>query len=90
MQFQPWDIVFSVPDKKPLQFMKIKPKLKLEKQRMIKLFKRCYGVHIADEKIYVTLHHMPGYGDIKVLNLNNDTIISIDKFMYIDDTFSLV
>ena len=79
----PWDIsvidnvtaVVTLPDRKQLQFIDIVPSLKAGKQ--IQLDKRCYGVDVVRDEIYVTCHDGPGYAEIRVFDKNGTFIRKI-------------
>ena len=76
----PWDTsavdsvtaVVTLPDRKQLQFIDIVPSLKAGKQ--IKLDKRCYGVAVVKDDIYVICHDSPGNAEIRVFDKNGTFI----------------
>ena len=80
---RPWDIsavdsvtaVITLPERKQLQFIDIVPFLKAGKQ--IQLDKRCYGVDVVRDDIYVICHDNPGNAEIRVFDKNGTFIRKI-------------
>ena len=76
----PWDIsavdskraVVTLPDIKQLKFIYIEPALKAGQH--IQLIKRCYGVDVVREEIYVICHDYPGNAEIRVFDKNGTYI----------------
>ena len=95
----PWDIsaidstraVVTLPNIKQFKFIDIVPALKADKQ--IQLDKRCWGVDVARDEIYVTCHDNPGNAEIRVFDKNgtfirkvpdvNNTLSSLKRPHYI-------
>ena len=79
----PWDTsaidnvtaVVTLPDSKQLQFIDIVPSLKAGKQ--VQLDKRCYGVDVVRDDIYVICHDNPGNAEIRVFDKNGTFIRKI-------------
>ena len=79
----PWDTsavdsvtaVVTLPCSKQLQFIHIVPSLKAGKQ--IQLDKRCYGVDVVRDDIYVICHDSPGNAEIRVFDKNGTFIRNI-------------
>ena len=77
---EPWDIsavdstraVATLPDLKQLKFIDIVPSLKADKQ--IQLDKKCWGVDVARDEIYVTCHDHLGNAEIRVFDKNGTFI----------------
>ena len=76
----PWDIsavdstraIVTLSDIKQLKFIDIVLALKADKR--IQLDKRCYGVDVARDEIYVTCHDNPGNAEIRVFDKNGTFI----------------
>ena len=72
----PWDVspvngnnvMVTIPDKKKLQLIQVIPSLK--RDRSIKVGRRCYGVQVVEDLIYVTCFNNPGEGEVLVLDMN--------------------
>ena len=72
----PWDVspvsgssvMVTLPRKKKLQLIQVMPSLKID--RSINVGRRCYGVQVVDDLIYVTCHSKPGEGEVLVLDMN--------------------
>ena len=72
----PWDvsvvdsrsIIVTYPDKMQLQFIQVFPQMKSE--RVIQMDKKCWGVEVSGDDIYVTCHNNPGEGEVRVLGLD--------------------
>ena len=79
----PWDTsvinnvtaVVTLPDRKLVQFIDIVPSLKAGKQ--IQLDKRCFGVDVVRDDIYVICHDCPGNAEIRVFDKNGTFIRKI-------------
>ena len=73
---RPWDVslvnsntvIVTIPDKKKLQLIRVIPSLKLD--RSINVDRRCWGVQVVDDLIYVTCHNNPGEGEVLVVDMN--------------------
>ena len=76
LSFKPWDVsaidstsvIVTIPTSKQLQVVLVSPKLK--PGRVVKLDKKCWGVEVVKDDIYVTCHNYPGEGEIRVLGLD--------------------
>ena len=74
----PWDIsvidssnvIVSLPDKKQLQHVQVFPRM--EAGRIIQLNKKCLGVAVSGEQMYVSCHNNPGDGEVRVLDLQGN------------------
>ena len=72
----PWDVspvnsnsvMVTLPNKKKLQLIQVIPSLK--RGRSINVGRRCYGVQVVEDLIYVTCHNNPGEGEVLVLDMN--------------------
>ena len=72
---RPWDIsvidssnvIVSSPDNKQLQYVQVFPRM--EAGRIIQLNKKCWGVAVSREKMYVSCHNSPSDGEVRVLDL---------------------
>ena len=72
---QPWDVasvtgttaVISVPNAKELRFLETKPSIKANK--CITLDKKCFGIAVADDELFVTCTDDPGKGEIRILDM---------------------
>ena len=75
---EPWDVsvinngsaIITLPHSKEVQYMQLEPSLK--SGRSIQLDKKCWGIAVAGEDIYVTLHNNPGDGEVRVLDLDGN------------------
>ena len=75
LQAQPWDVsvindsnaIITLPLLKQLQYMQLEPSLK--SGRVIQLDKWCFGIAVAGEDLYVTLHNNPGEGEVRILDM---------------------
>ena len=73
---KPWDVspvngssvMVTIPDKKKLQLIQVIPSLK--RGRSINVGRRCYGVQVVEDLIYVTCHNSPGEGEVLVVDMN--------------------
>ena len=71
---RPWDVsvissssaIITLPLSMQLQYIDLKPKLK--SGRTIQLDKKCWGVQVVREKIFVTLTNDPGEGELRILD----------------------
>ena len=72
----PWDVspvndsnvMVTIPGEKKLQLIQVMPSLK--RGRSINVGRRCYGVQVVDDLIYVTCHNNSGEGEVLVLDIN--------------------
>ena len=64
------NVIVSSPDNKQLQHVQVFPRL--EAGRIIQLNKKCWGVAVSGEKIYVSCHNDPGEGEVRVLDLQGN------------------
>ena len=72
----PWDVslvnsntvMVTIPGKKKLQLIQVIPSLKID--RSINVDRKCYGVHVVEDLIYVTCHNNPGEGEVLVVDMN--------------------
>ena len=58
----------TLPKKKKLQLIQLMPSLKLD--RSINVDRKCYGVQVVEDLIYVTCHNAPGEGEVLVVDMN--------------------
>ena len=73
---RPWDVspvngssvVVTIPGKNQLQLIQVMPSLKID--RSINVGRRCFGVQVVEDLIYVTCHNSPGDGEVLVLDMN--------------------
>ena len=76
LDYQPWDVspvnsnnvMVTLPNRKKLQLIQVMPALKLD--RSINVGRKCWGVQVVDDLIYVTCHNNPGEGEVLVLDMN--------------------
>ena len=74
----PWDIsvidssnvIVTSPDNKQLQHVQVFPRMMAG--RIIQLNKKCWGVAVCGEKMYVSCHNNPGDGEVRVLDLQGN------------------
>ena len=72
----PWDVslvnsnnvMVTIPDKKKLQLIQVIPSLKID--RSINVGRKCYGVQVVEDLIYVTCYNNSGEGEVLVLDMN--------------------
>lgn len=62
------NVIVTLPEIKQLQFVQIFPKL--EVGRVIQLDKRCFGVFVSEDEIFISCHNNPGQGEVQVLDLD--------------------
>ena len=55
---------------KQLQYIKVFPQL--APGRVLKLDKKCWGVHVTCGKIFTSCHNCPGQGEVRILNLDGN------------------
>ena len=75
LQAKPWDVsvindssaIITLPRLKQLQYMQLEPSLK--SGRVVQLDKWCWGIAVAGEYLYVTLHNSPGEGEVRILDM---------------------
>ena len=73
---RPWDVstvngsnvMVTLPDKKKLQLIQVVPSLKID--RSVNVDRKCWGVQVVDDLIYVTCNNCPGEGEVLVLDMN--------------------
>ena len=76
LDFPAWDVslvnsnnvMVTIPDKKKLQLIRVIPSLKWG--RFINVDRKCYGVQVVQDLIYVTCHNFPGEGEVLVVDMN--------------------
>ena len=72
----PWDVspvnsssvMVTIPGKNQLQLIQVVPSLKID--RSIKVGRKCWGVQVVDDLIYVTCHNGRGEGEVRVVDMN--------------------
>ena len=72
----PWDVspvnsnsvMVTIPGEKMLQLIQVMPSLK--RGRSIMVGRKCWGVQVVEDLIYVTCHNDPGEGEVLVLDMN--------------------
>ena len=72
----PWDVslvnsnnvMVTIPGKKKLQLIQVIPSLKIG--RSINVDRKCWGVQVVEDLIYVTCHNISGEGEVLVLDMN--------------------
>ena len=64
------NVIVTLPDTKQLQYVQLVPHMKAG--RVIKLDKKCWDVAVAGNEIYVSCHHDPGEGEVRVLDLSGN------------------
>ena len=77
LDYQPWDVspvssssaVITLPYKNHLQFIQVMPSLK-KLDRSINVGRKCWGVQVVEDLIYVTCNNDPGEGEVLVLDMN--------------------
>ena len=63
------NVMVTLPNKNQLQLIQVIPSLKID--RSIKVGRKCLGVQVVDDLIYVTCHNNPGgEGEVLVLDMN--------------------
>ena len=62
------NIIVTLPDTAQLQYIQVFPDRKTG--RSIQLDKKCWGIDVSGEEIYISCHNDPGEGEIRVLDLN--------------------
>ena len=62
------NVMVTLPDKKKLQLIQVVPSLKID--RSINVDRKCYGVQVVEDLIYVTCYNNPGWGEVLVLDMN--------------------
>ena len=73
---EPWDVspvnsntvMVTLPNKNQLQLIQVMPSLKID--RSINIGRKCYGVQVVEDLIYVTCHISPREGEVIVLDIN--------------------
>ena len=74
---KPWDVspvssssaVITLPYKNQLQFIQVMPLLK-KLDRSINIGRKCWGIQVVEDLIYVTCYNVPGEGEVIVLDMN--------------------
>ena len=72
----PWDVspvngsnvMVTIPGKNQLQLIQVMPSLKID--RSFNVDRKCWGVQVVDDLLYVTCHSNPGEGEVLVLDMN--------------------
>ena len=75
LRVEPWDVsvinnssaIITLPYLKQLQYIQLE--LSLKSGPVIQLDKMCWGIAVAGEDIYVTLHNNPGEGEVRILDM---------------------
>ena len=78
LQAKPWDVsvanrnsvIITLPHLRQLQFVQLEPRLK--SGLVIQLDKKCWGIAVAGEDMYVTLHNNPGEGEVRILDMDGN------------------
>ena len=76
LDYRPWDVspvnsnnvMVTIPGKKKLQLIQVMPSLKIG--RSINVRRKCYGVQVVEDLIYLTCFNNPGEGEVLVLDMN--------------------
>ena len=98
LQAEPWDVsvinnssaIITLPYLKQLQYMQLEPSLK--SGRVIQLDKWCFGIAVAGEDLYVTLHNNPGEGEVRILDMEGSLKRTIGvnprgSFMFVNPSY---
>ena len=64
------NVIVTLPLSKQLQYVQLVPHMKAD--RVIKLDKKCWGVAVVGNDIYVSCHNDPGEGEVRVLDLSGN------------------
>ena len=80
LKAKPWDIVIvgtktvivTLPGAKQLQYIEVFPRL--TPGRVLLLDKKCWGVHVAADKIFTSCHNDPGKGEVRILDLDGNLL----------------
>ena len=64
------NVIVTIPDTKQLQYIQLVPHMKAG--RVIKLDKKCFGVAVVGNEIYVSCHNELGEGEVRVLDLSGN------------------
>ena len=62
------NVMVTIPHEKKLQLIQVIPSLK--RGRSINVGRKCYGVQVVEDLIYVTSFNNPGEGEVLVLDMN--------------------
>ena len=73
----PWDVtsvksttaLVSMPYLMKLQFIETKPSMKAKTKKCITLDRKCFGVSVVDDRIFVSCSDAPGNGEIRILDM---------------------
>ena len=77
---QTWDVsvvdaktvIVTLPRNQQLQYIDVFPRLTLG--RVLKLNKKCWGVHVTGDWIFTTCHNNPGEGEVRILDLDGNLL----------------
>ena len=61
------NVIITTPENRKLQVVQVFPHMKAG--RTIQLDKKCWGVEVSRDEIYITCHNNPGEGEVRVLDL---------------------
>ena len=61
-------VMVTIPGKNQLQLIQVMPSLKID--RSINVGRKCWGVQVVEDLIYVTCHNNHGEGEVLVLDMN--------------------
>ena len=72
----PWDVspvngssvMVTIYSKNQSQLIQVMPSLKID--RSINVGRKCWGVQVVEDLIYVTCHNCPGEGEVLILDMN--------------------
>ena len=73
----PWDVasvknaqaLISMPFIMKLQFIVTRPSMKAKAKQCITLDRKCFGIAVADDRIFVSCSDAPGNGEIRILDM---------------------
>ena len=74
---QPWNVaavtgstaLVSLPYVMKLQFIETRPTITCKSYECIALDKKCFGIAVVDDEIFVSCSDDPGYGEIRILDI---------------------
>lgn len=92
---RPWDVsvidkcsvVVTLPDIQQMQYIQVTPKL--EAGRVITFDKRCWGVDVVCQNIYITCHNGSSPGEVRILDIDGNVERSIGLCLHYKHKFGL-
>lgn len=78
LNWAPWDVsvvnssnvIATFLSRCQIQFIQVTPKI--QEQRVLNLDRKCYGIEVVGNEIFMTCHDSPGEGEIRILDMGGN------------------